>query len=77
MKKNILDNSQYIPEEGENQYQLLKKIIINIYKSGKYEENINFNINDLKHYLPKEKEFALFLFDFLETKIKYYHYFVI
>ena len=67
-EKNILDNSQYIPEEGENQYQILKKRIINIYKSHKYEENINININDLKLYLPNEKEFALFLFDFFDTK---------
>ena len=69
-----MDNTQYLPEEENNKYKILKKRILTIFKSCKYYNETNININNLKKYLPKEREFALFLFDFLETKSKYYLY---
>ena len=67
-EKNIMDDNQYLPEEGENnKYQIFKKRILSIYKKNKYNET-SIDINKLRKYLPKEKEFALFLFDFLENK---------
>lgn len=68
-EKDIMDNTQYVPEDDEkNKFQILKKRIFNIYKGYKYYNETNININNLKKYFPKEREFALFLFDFLETK---------
>ena len=65
-EKDIFDESLYLPEEGENKYQKFKKRILYIYKSGKYKEEIsNIEINDLQKYFPKDKEFALFIFDFM------------
>ena len=66
--KNLMDDSQYFPEEGINKFQTLKKRILNYFKSRKYHNDTNISINDLKKYLPNEREFALFLFDFLENK---------
>ena len=67
-EKNIMDDNQYLPEEVEkNKYQILKKRILNVYKKGKYNET-NIDINILRKFLPQEKEFSLFLFDFLENK---------
>ena len=67
-EKDIFDDSKYIPEEGMNKFQILKKRIFTYYKSGKYFKDINININDLKKYFPNNREFALFLFDFLVVK---------
>ena len=68
-EKDLMDDNQYIPEEGENnKFQIIKKRILNIYKSGKYHKETNINIKDLEQYLPNDKEFALFIFDFLENK---------
>ena len=67
-EKNIMDDNLYLPEEcGNNKYQIIKKRIISIYKKNKYNET-SININELRKYLPKDKEFALLLFDFLENK---------
>ena len=66
--KNLMDDSQYIPEEGINKFQRLKKRILDYYKSGKYHNDSNISISDLKKYIPNDREFALFLFDFLENK---------
>ena len=63
-----MDDSQYLPEEGKNKFQKLKKRILDYYKSGKYNNDTNISINNLKKYLPNDREFALFLFDFLENK---------
>ena len=65
-----MDDNKYIPEEGEkNKFKIIKKIYISIYKNGKYHNNeTKININDLKKFLLNDKEFALFLFDFLEKK---------
>ena len=62
-ENDILNNSEYLPEEGDNDYQKLKKRIFNIYKKGKKYNKTNININTLKKYFPNEKEFALLLFD--------------
>ena len=68
-EKNIMDNNLYLSEDEEkNKYKITKQRILNNLKSKKYYKEININIKDLKKYLPKEKEFALFLFDYLETK---------
>ena len=68
-EKDLMDDNQYIPEEGENnKFQIIKKRILNIYKSGKYHKETNINIKDLEQYLPNDKEFALFIFDFLKIK---------
>ena len=68
-EKDLLDDNQYIPEEGENnKFQIIKKRILSIYKSGKYHKETNINIKDLEQYLPNDKEFALFIFDFLKIK---------
>jgi hypothetical protein len=69
-EKDFMDDNKYIPEEGEkNKLKIIKKRILSIYKSGKYHNNeTKININDLKKFLPNDKEFALFLFDFLENK---------
>ena len=68
-EKNILNDAQYLPEDEEkNKFQILKKRILAIYKSGKHYNETNISINELKKHLPNDKEFALFLFDFLENK---------
>ena len=67
-EKDIFDDSKYILEEDMNKFQILKKRIFTYYKSGKYFKDINININDLKRYIPNNREFALFLFDFLVVK---------
>ena len=63
-------NDEFINEEEgeENNYKFLKKKILNYYKVGKYCQDINIKINQLKKYLPNKKEFALFIFDFLLNK---------
>ena len=68
-EKDFMDDNLYIPEDGEkNKFQIIKHRIIDIYKSSKYYNKTNININYLKQYLPNDKEFTLFLFDFLENK---------
>ena len=70
-----MDDSKYIPEEGMNKFQILKKRIFSYYKSGKYLKEINININELKSYFPNDREFALLLFDFLVIKNNIYSIF--
>ena len=72
-EKDIMENNkdEFINEEEgeeENNYKFLKKKILNYYKAGKYCQDINIKINQLKKYLPNKKEFALFIFDFLLNK---------
>ena len=71
-EKDIMDDSKYLPEDDINKFQMIKKRIFIIYKSGKYFNEINININDLKNYFPNDREFALFLFDFLVIKNNIY-----
>ena len=69
--KSIMDgNNLYVQEEGENEFQKFKKRIINIYKFKKIYNETKIGINDLKKYIPNEKEFALFIFDHFENKGK-------
>ena len=64
-----MNDSLYIPEEKEeNNFQKLKKRILNTYKNKKIYNETKISINNLKKYFPNEKEFALFIFDFLENK---------
>ena len=62
--KTFMDESLYLPEDKIYNFQKIKKRLFAIYKSGKYNKT-NININDLKIYLPNDRELALFLFDFL------------
>ena len=69
--KSIMDDNLYVQtEKGENEFQKLKKRIIEIYKFKKIYNETKISINDLKKYIPNEKEFALFLFDHFENKGK-------
>jgi len=69
--KSIMDDNLYVQtEKGENEFQKLKKRIIGIYKFKKIYIETKISINDLKKYIPNEKEFALFLFDHFENKGK-------
>ena len=68
-EENVMNDSLYIPEEKEeNNFQKLKKRILNTYKNKKIYNETKISINNLKKYFPNEKEFALFIFDFLENK---------
>ena len=69
-EENVMNDSLYVPEEKEeNIFQKIKKRILNIYKNKKiYKEFFLVSINKLKKYIPNEKEFVLFIMDFLENK---------
>ena len=70
--KSIMDDNLYVQEEGEdkNEFQKIKKRIIGIYKLNKIYNETKISIDDLKKYIPNEKEFALFIFDHFENKKK-------
>ena len=69
--KSIMDDNLYIQtEEEENEFQKLIKRIISIYKFNKIYNQTKISINDLKKYIPNEREFALFIFDHFENKGK-------
>ena len=67
--KSIMDDNLYVQTE-ENEFQKLKKRIIGIYKFKKIYYETKISINDLKRYIPNEKEFALFIFDHCANKGK-------
>lgn len=67
-EKNIMNDNLYAQEEVNNKFKNLKKRIINIYKHKKINKETKISINDLKKYIPNEKEFALFIYDFLGSK---------
>ena len=71
-EESIFNDKLYFSEEkGEkNKFQKLKKRIINIYKGGKYKKEDYINMDDLEKYIPNDKEFALFIFDFLDNNEK-------
>ena len=66
---NVMNDSLYAPEEKEeNIFQKIKKRILNIYKNKKIYKETTISTNKLKKYIPNEKEFVLFIMDFLENK---------
>ena len=64
---NDKEKKKHVPE-GVDNYRKLKKRILKIYKRKEIYNTTKFNINDLKKYIPNEKEFVLFILDFLENK---------
>ena len=68
-EENVMNDSLYVPEEKEeNIFQKIKKRILNIYKNKKIYKETTISTNKLKKYIPNEKEFVLFIMDFLENK---------
>ena len=64
----LMSDNEYVSKEGVDNYRKLKKRILKIYKHKKIYNTTKIDINDLKKYIPNEKEFVLFILDFLENK---------
>jgi elongation factor 1-alpha len=64
---NDKEKKKHVPE-GVDNYRKLKKRILKIYKRKEIYNTTKIDINDLKKYIPNEKEFVLFILDFLENK---------
>ena len=78
-EEDIFDNnSNYytdIEDKKSSIFKILQKRIFHIYKSCRNYNETNINIENLKKFFPKGKEFALFLFDYFQTKNKNTIYF--
>ena len=64
----LMNDNEYVSKEGVDNYRKLKKRILKIYKRKEIYNTTKIDINDLKKYIPNEKEFVLFILDFLENK---------
>ncbi len=74
-KENIMDDSQYLKEENDEDsiIKTYQKRITYIYKNCKYYYNYNsskINNEILEKYIPNDKEFYLFILDYLSLKNK-------
>ena len=73
-EEDIFDNnSNYytdIEDKKCSKFKILQKRIFHIYKYCRNYNETNINIENLKKFFPKGKEFALFLFDYFKTKNK-------